>query len=255
MNILIIEDETKTAKALKAMIERLGDDLHVTGIVPSVKAAIQWLGNQSTPELILSDIQLSDGLSFEIFRTVQPPCPVIFCTAYDQYAIQAFEANGIDYLLKPIDEDKLARGLRKYEQMRQLMGGRVQTIPPGLETLLKQLVHPAYKSSLLVFKNEKIIPISTKDIAFVYSVGGIVHAYTQRGETYLIQEVLDELESILDPSLFFRANRQFIINRAAVQMAEHFFNRRLIVKLSVETPERIIVSKVKASDLLAWLAS
>ncbi|MGK9127215.1 response regulator [Olivibacter sp. SA151] len=138
MNILIIEDETKTAKALKAMIERLGDDLHVTGIVPSVKAAIQWLGNQSTPELILSDIQLSDGLSFEIFRTVQPPCPVIFCTAYDQYAIQAFEANGIDYLLKPIDEDKLARGLRKYEQMRQLMGGRVHTIPPGLETLLKQ---------------------------------------------------------------------------------------------------------------------
>lgn len=255
MNILIIEDETKTAKALKAMVERLGDDLHVTGIVPSVKAGSQWLVSQPPPQLILSDIQLSDGLSFEIFRVVRPPCPVIFCTAFDHYAIQAFEANGIDYLLKPINEDKLAGSLHKYEQMRQQMGAGAPAAPQGFESLLKQLLPPAYKSSLLVFKNEKIIPLPVKDIVFVHSAGGIVQAYTKRGEAFLIQEVLDELESMLDPYLFFRANRQFMINRAAVLMAEHFFNRRLIIKLNVETPERIIVSKVKASELLTWLAS
>lgn len=255
MNILIIEDETRTAKALKAMVEQLGDNLQVTGIVTSVKAAIQWLGSQPAPGLILSDIQLSDGLSFEIFRTAQPPCPVIFCTAYDQYAIQAFEANGIDYLLKPIDEDKLTRGIRKYEQMRKLMGLGAHSTPSGWEVLLQQMLRPAYKSSLLVFKNDKIIPLPTKDITFIHSAGGIVQAYTQRGEAYLIQEVLDELESTLDPYLFFRANRQFMISRAAVVMAEHFFNRRLIVKLNVETPERIVVSKVKAPDLLHWLAT
>lgn len=254
MNILIIEDEIKTAKELRAMIERLDDGLRVVGVVPSVKAGTEWLRNQAPPHLIFSDIQLSDGLSFEIFRTVQVPCPVIFCTAFDHYAIQAFEVNGVDYLLKPIDENKLAGSLRKYEQMRQLMAGGALVSAQRLEMLLDQLLPTTYKSSLLVFRNEKIIPVPTKDIAFFHSAGGIVNAHTKTNQVYLIQEVLDELEPLLDPYRFFRTNRQFIVNRDVLVMAEHYFNRRLVAKLSVETPERIVVSKVKAPEFLAWMA-
>jgi len=236
------------------MVEQLDEGLRVVDIISSVKAGVEWLQREPSPHLILSDIQLSDGLSFEIFRTVQTPCPVIFCTAYDQYAIRAFEVNGIDYLLKPIDEDKLEGSLRKYEQMRQLLTGGAPSNAQKLEALLGQLLPTAYKSTLLVFRNEKIIPVSTKDIAFIHSSGGIVNVHTKTNHVYLIQEVLDDLEPLLDPYHFFRANRQFIINRDMLVMAEHYFNRRLVAKLSVETPERIIVSKTKAPELLEWMA-
>lgn len=253
MDILIIEDEAKAAKELKVMVERLDDGLQVVGIVPSVKTGIEWLQGHPSPQLILSDIQLSDGLSFEIFRTVQPPCPVIFCTAFNHYAIQAFEVNGIDYLLKPIDESKLAGSLRKYERLRQLLGSGTPPPIQRLEQLLGPLLSAAYKSTLLVFKNEKIIPVPTIDIAFIHSAGGIVSAYTKSNQVYFINEVLDELEPQLNPNRFFRANRQFIINRDALVLVEHYFNRRLVAKLAIETPERIIVSKVKAPELLAWM--
>lgn len=250
MNVLIIEDEAKTAKELKGMIQRLDDALTVVDIIPSVKAAIQWLQKNPPPQLILSDIQLADGLSFEIFRAVETGCPVIFCTAFDEYAIQAFETIGIDYLLKPVDEDKLAGSLRKYARMKQFLAG--QAADPRLATLMTQL-QPVYKSGLLVFRNEKIIPVKTADIAFIYSAGGLVTLYTKGNHTYTTREVLDELELQLDPKLFFRANRQFLINRNNLLMAEHYFNRRLVVKLDVNPPERIVVSKIKAPELLAWM--
>jgi two-component system response regulator LytT len=254
MNILIVEDEAKTARELKATVERIDADLHVVGIVPSVKSGIDWLCTQPAPQLILSDIQLSDGLSFEIFRNIQTPCPVIFCTAFDHYAIQAFETNGIDYLLKPIDEDKLAKGLQKYNQLRKLFkGGDTPSVAQRIETLIGQFLPTVYKSALLVFSSEKIIPVQTDEIAFIHSVGGIVRAYTKTNQVHLIQEVLDELGPQLDPHKFFRANRQFIINRSIVVMAEHYFNRRLVLKLIVETPERVIVSKSKVPELLAWM--
>ena len=252
MNILIIEDEAKTARELKAMVQGLNKGLQVTDILPTVKAAVDWFQSHPQPDLVLSDIQLADGLCFEIFRSVTVTCPVVFCTAFDQYAIQAFEANGIDYLLKPVDESRLAGSLRKYEQLKQALGGKSSAMNDRLPALLAQL-QPRYKSSLLVFRNDKIIPVKTTDMAFIYSAGGTVTVCTRDLQTYLLKEVLDELEPQLDPQLFFRANRQFIINRHALVMAEHFFNRRLVVKLDVETPERIVVSKTKASALLAWM--
>ncbi|RPE09181.1 DNA-binding response regulator [Chitinophaga lutea] len=252
MNILIIEDEAKTARELKAMAQRLHKGLQVTDILPTVKAAVAWFQNHPPPDLVLSDIQLADGLCFEIFRSVTVTCPVIFCTAFDQYAIQAFEANGIDYLLKPVDESRLAGSLRKYEQLKQVLGGQGATANDRLSALMAQL-QPHYKGSLLVFRNDKIIPVKTADMAFIHSAGGTVTVYTRDLQTYLLKETLDELEPQLDPQLFFRANRQFIIHRDALVMAEHFFNRRLVVKLDVGTPERIVVSKTKAPALLAWM--
>jgi two-component system response regulator LytT len=252
MNILIIEDEAKTARELKNMIQRLDDKLVITGMVPSVKAAIDWLKNNPSPQLILSDIQLADGLSFEIFQSVQISCPVIFCTAFDSYAIEAFSSYGIDYLLKPVDEDKLAASLRKYELMKQWMTPK-QGIDYGqLESVLAKL-QTGYKSGLLVFSNEKIIPVKTTDIVFIHSAGGNVKVHTKNKQSFLINEVLDDLEPQLDPYQFFRANRQYLVNRDAVVMAEHFFNRRLVLKLNVETPEQIIISKMKAPELMAWM--
>lgn len=249
MNILIIEDEAKTARELKVMVQRLDKGWQVTDILDTVKAAVDWFQSNPAPDLVFSDIQLADGLCFEIFRSVEVTCPVIFCTAYDQYAIQAFEANGIDYLLKPVDEDRLAGSLRKYKQLKQVLGGKA---PAMNDQLLAQL-QARYKDSLLVFSKDKIIPVKTTDIAFIYSAGGTVTVCTRDRQAYLLKEALDELEPQLDPQLFFRANRQFIINRYALVMAEHFFSRRLVVKLEVETPERIVVSKVKAPALLAWM--
>lgn len=253
MNILIIEDEQKTANELKILIERLGNDLKVAGIVPSVQAGTEWLSTQPPPQLIFSDIQLSDGLSFDIFRTIPSPCPVIFCTAFDQYAIQAFEANGIDYLLKPIDEEKLSASLAKYKRLQGLFNVGESATRSRMETLLDQMRPSPSKSSLLVYRNEKIIPLPTKDIAFVHSSGGVVNAHTLSRQVYQLQEVLDELEPVLDPECFFRANRQFLVNRDAISLAEHYFGRRLVLKLKIETPERIIVSKVRAPELLAWM--
>lgn len=252
MNILIIEDEPKSAKELKNMIEGLDDKLIVVDILPSIKSAVTWLEYNPSPQLIFSDIQLADGLSFEIFRRTEVLCPVIFCTAFDAYAVQAFGTYGIDYLLKPVDEDKLAGSLRKYEQMKQIMGTRNGIDYGRLETVLSAL-QPAYKSGLLVYKNEKIIPVKTVDIAFIYSAAGIVKVSTKNNQCYLLSEVLDELEPQMDPYQFFRANRQFLINRDVVVMAEHFFNRRLVLKLDRETPEQIIVSKMKAPELITWM--
>ncbi|MGN7719780.1 LytR/AlgR family response regulator transcription factor [Chitinophaga sp. 22620] len=252
MNILIIEDEAKTARELKNMIQRLDDRLVVSAIIPSVKAAVDWFKNNPSPQLILSDIQLADGLSFEIFRSVNITCPVIFCTAFDTYAIEAFGTYGIDYLLKPIDENKLAASLRKYEQMKQWMTPKNNMDYTQLEAVLAKL-QPAYKSGILVFSNEKIIPVKTADIAFIHSVGGVVKVCTKNKQFYLINEVLDDLEPQLDPARFFRANRQYLVNRDVVMMAEYFFNRRLILKLNIETPEPVIISKMKAPELMAWM--
>lgn len=253
MNILIIEDEAKTAKELKQIIQRLDDRLVVLDILPSVKAAVKWLQTNPAPQLILSDIQLADGLSFEIFRSVNIQCPVIFCTAFDSYAIEAFGSYGIDYLLKPIDEDKLAASLKKYEQMKQWLAPGSNLSGDRMAALLEKLQASAYKSALLVFSNEKIIPVKTADIVFIYSAGGAIKVYTKQGKVYPVNEVLDELEQQLDPSWFFRANRQYIVSRSAVVMAAHYFNRRLVLKLNMETPEPVIISKMKAPELTAWL--
>lgn len=256
INVLIIEDEIKTAKELKRLIETQRDNMTVVAILASVKASIKWLNENEHPDLIFSDIQLADGISFDIFRQVQVDIPIVFCTAFDEYAIQAFDANGIDYLLKPIDEDKLQRGLNKFEK---LINGRKAdgtdndlTYKEQLDKLLSQM-SKSYKSSLLIYFQEKIIPIKTDDIDYIHSENGIVTIYMNDKRHYIINYTLDNLESMLNPIEFYKANRQFIIHRSAIANIEHYFTRRLIVKLTQPTPETIIVSKVKAAEFLKWV--
>jgi len=262
MNVLIIEDEIKTARELKKLVEELRDDITVVDILPSVKAAIAWFESHPGPDLIFSDIQLADGLSFDIYKNTHIHTPVIFCTAFDEYAIRAFEANGIDYLLKPVDENRLQQALDKYEKLKATFSIEKNDYEKKLANLLTQFTN-TYKSTLLIHFQEKIIPVKTTDISFIHYNNGIVSVYIGRrspGEgdlnspnKYIVPSTLDELETQLHPDLFFRANRQFIINRNAIINVEHYFSRRLIVRLNSTTPENIIISKVKAAEFLQWM--
>ena len=261
MNVLIIEDEIKTGKELRRLIEGLDDTITVLGVLTSVKSAIAWFGAHPPPDLVFSDIQLGDGVSFEVFRQVSLNGPVIFCTAYDEYAIQAFESNSIDYLLKPIDEGKLGQSLEKYKKFKDFFaertregaaGGRAGDYKTQLAHVAGQLDTP-YKRTLLVYLRDRIVPVKTVDIAYIHAANGLVSLVTRHNHPYACQYTMDQVEGMLDPRQFYRANRQFIINREAIQNVQHYFNRRLSISTSCPTPERIIISKVKATEFLQWM--
>ncbi|MVN91769.1 LytR/AlgR family response regulator transcription factor [Mucilaginibacter aquatilis] len=247
MNVIIIEDEPRTANDLKATLVSLDNSINVLAILPSVSTAVAWLQSNPAPELIFSDIQLGDGLSFEIFKEVQINAPVIFCTAFDEYAINAFESNSIDYLLKPIEEDRVEKSLQKFHRIK----GHYSSAG-NLDRVISQLTKQ-YKQSLLVHYREKIIPVKVADICLVYAANGLVNLHMTDKQEYTVQYTIEQLENMLDPKHFFRANRQFIINRDTVQNIEHYFNRRLVVHTACPTPETIIVSRLKANDFLRWI--
>jgi DNA-binding LytR/AlgR family response regulator len=251
MRIVIIEDESKTAKELKSMLEDIDPAIVIEAVLPSVASAVKWLKANPAPELIFSDIQLGDGLSFEIFREVQTEAPVIFCTAFDEYAIRAFESNSIDYLLKPATEDMLQRSLEKYQRFKDhLINSNQYTA--NLNKVLVQM-DTNYKQNILVHYREKIIPLKVADINFIYASNGLVYVYTGNDKSYTVQYTIEQMETMLNPQQFFRANRQFMINRAEISNIEHYFNRKLVVVTNHEAPEKIIISKVRASAFLKWM--
>jgi two-component system, LytTR family, response regulator LytT len=189
-------------------------------------------------------------LSFEIFKEVEVAVPVIFCTAFDKYAIEAFEGNSIDYLLKPLEEDMVERSLKKFDRFRKLFAGN--TYADNLQKLVVQMDNP-YKQSILIHYREKIIPVKVDEVSFIYAANGIVILHTVNENEYAVTYTVEQLETMLNPKQFFKANRQFIINRSVVDNIEHYFNRRLIVKTTCETPIKIIVGRLKAQDFLHWL--
>jgi len=251
MRVIIIEDELKTAKELKNMLEELDNEIVVETVLRSVSAAIDWLKAHPTPELIFSDIQLGDGLSFEIFREVHTEAPVVFCTAFDEYAIRAFESNSIDYLLKPIEEGMLQKSLEKYLRFKEHLITASQQ-GANLKKVLAQL-DTNYKQTILVHYREKIIPIRITDVQVIYASNGTVSLYTATDKSYPLQYTIEQLETMLNPHQFFRANRKFIINRDFISNIEHYFNRKLFVATKTEAPEKIIVSKIKAQAFLKWM--
>ncbi|MXN93263.1 response regulator [Flavobacterium sp. Sd200] len=248
--VLIIEDEIKTARQIKTLIEQANAGFKVVHTVASVRTAVQWLGTNSV-NLIFSDIQLADGLSFEIFRQVQTIVPVIFCTAFDEYAIQAFESNGIDYLLKPIEQIKLDQALAKYNNLSSLFSSATN-YQNRLQATLNHLTAP-YKTSLLIHHRDKIIPLKLEDVAFAHSENGIVALYTMGNSHYNVNHTLDELENMMNPDVFFKVNRQYIVNRKTIEVAEHYFSRRLLIKTALKTPAPIVVSKARTPAFIKWM--
>jgi two-component system response regulator LytT len=252
MRALIIEDEPKVSKELRNMIQTLRSDISILGTLESIEDSVAWLQYHEAPDVIFSDIQLSDGLSFDIFKKVTVHTPVIFCTAFDEYMLSAFETNGIYYLLKPVTPDKLDEALKKYDELRQSFDRTKDEYTKRIEQLLGNM-SSAYRNTLLVNFRDKITPVKTDDIAFLYYNNGVVTVSLFNDQQYFIQETLDDLEAKLNPQIFFRANRQFIVHRDSIKDIERYFSRKLIIRLSIKTPENILVSKIKSTALLNWL--
>ncbi|WP_442587698.1 LytR/AlgR family response regulator transcription factor [Pedobacter sp. AW31-3R] len=250
MKVIIIEDELRTAKELKGILEKLDSEITIFPILSSVAGAISWFRNNPAPDLIFSDIQLGDGLSFEIFKEVPLTIPIIFCTAFDEYAIHAFESNSVDYLLKPLEETMVERSLLKYHRIKDYYASGTYTT--NFNKVMVQM-EVSYKQTLLIYYREKIIPVKVVDICYIYAAAGLVTLRTLSNQDYTLPYTIDQMENMLNPQSFFRVNRQFIINRESVQNIEHYFNRRLFVKLPCETPIKIIVSRLKVQDFLAWI--
>ena len=256
MTVLILEDEAITAEELRHYMCDIDPAIEVLAMLETIEDAVLFLNKHGSPDLIFSDIQLADGLSFSVFEQVAVHCPVIFCTAFDEYAMQAFANNGIDYVLKPFDRKAIAGSLSKFQTLQTAF--QRSTIPalPILNEPIQRLIdqlRPTRRSSFLVNHRGKYYPISVGEIAYFYYEQEIVWLYKSSGEKYAMSHTLEELETLLDPSLFYRANRQFMVRFNAIQEFEPYFNRKLTVKLQPASPEPVLISKAKAGDFMRWL--
>lgn len=247
MNVLIIEDETAAAQNLQAILREIDPSIQVLEVLESIEESADWLRNNPQPDLLFMDIHLADGESFRILDRVDITAPVIFTTAYDQYALEAFRLCSIDYLLKPIAVDDVKRAL---EKLQRLTGSERSAYTPRIKQAVKE-----YEETFLIHQRDKIIPLHRDQIAFCYTANERVMAYDFQGESYPIDRTLETLQAQLPASDFFRANRQFIIARRAVQEITVWFGSRLSLALTVETPERIIISKARVPEFKAWLRS
>lgn len=250
MKVLIIEDETAAAKNLRSVLKSVTPDAQIIETIDTVVDAVEWFQTNPAPDLIFMDIHLSDGESFKIFEKVEISAPVIFTTAYDQYALKAFQTSGIDYLLKPIQEEEVRRAVDKW---RLLTGADKSDYKQKVDTLISE--QQTDRQSFLVRFRDKLIPVSQSDIAYCYTSEEKVYAFGYNGERYPMEHTLEALQGMLSAKKFYRANRQFIISRDAVVDVSVWFGSRLSVNLKVEIPEKIIVPKARVPEFKLWLKS
>jgi len=249
MNILIIEDELWAAKDLQNLILKMEPDVKILGVLSSVAGSGKWFSDNTPPDLIFSDIQLSDGISFEIFENLQLPCPIIFTTAYDDYAIRAFKLNSIDYLLKPVDETELKAALVKY---RSLNAGAM------VEVELKSIIRgwgqntKKYKERFLTIHRNALVPVGLNEIAFFHKEE-LIYLHTLNGDKFICEHTtMDEIEGLLNPALFFRVNRQYIIHIQSVDRVKTT-HKGLTVQLKPGLNTEIDISREKATVFKSWL--
>lgn len=252
MTIIIIEDEIKTAKALGQLIVSIRPDANIVAYLQSIEGTVNYLSENVQPDLIFMDIQLADGLSFEIFKSVEIVSPVIFCTAFDNYAIEAFKSNGIDYILKPFSKDSITQAIHKATELKNFFQRNKKTVPDFGQLMLQSSENKG-KGSFLVFKNNKYITVKTENIAYFFIKNEMPTIMTFDKAEYPINQSLDEVHKLVAPSQFFRINRQYLLNFSAIREAEHYFSRKLILKLTVPTEEKLLVGKEKVTTFLNWL--
>lgn len=250
MNTIIIEDEKPAARLLQRKLEKL--DIKVNVMLHSVEEAIAWFQNNEHPELIFLDIQLSDGLSFEIFEQVDIKSAVIFTTAYDEYALKAFKLNSVDYLLKPIDEDDLSAAVRKFQSARQPKDN-LQLNLAQIKQMLTQSSTKDFKKRFTVKIGQHLKVISADEIECFYSENKGTYIHTTDNRDYLIDPTLEVVESELDPEQFFRVSRKFIVPLKAIREIVLYSNSRLKVILPTYKADEVIVSREKVADFKTWL--
>lgn len=251
MNILIIEDEPRTAALLKEFILSYQGGYKVTGISESIEKSVLFFQQQSNqPDLVFMDIQLADGGCFEIFSQVKVNCPVIFCTANEQHTLEAFKSNGIGYILKPFTEQDIHDVLDKVRKLSETFSPRAEL----LRSVRDALSAPGtYKTSLLIRYRESYIPIAVDKIAMLLLENGLLYACTFDHQKYSVFKPIDEMEKSLDPRMFFRVNRQMLLNRAAVNEIKPYFNRKLIIITPLNLTEHPVVSRLKVAAFLQWI--
>jgi DNA-binding LytR/AlgR family response regulator len=255
MKAIIIEDEEIIAGILKEKIRSVSNDVQVVEILPSLKTARKWFLNNAEPDIIFMDIQLSDGVSFDLFERYTLTCPIIFTTAYDEYAIRAFKVNGVDYLLKPIDDEELKKAIDK---CRSIIDNQTK-YPTDIRELIKSIANPQlasnrYKEKFVVSVRNQWVPINTKDIA-CFARESLNYIYLFSGEKYVYDfSTMEEIEELLNPKQFYRANRQYIINIDAVQMVRPQENAKLTIYLKEPNHKfSIDMSREKAPTFKKWL--
>ncbi len=256
MNVVIIEDEILTAEDLKDVILQIEPKASVVAVLHSVKEAVNYFKSQPMPHLIFSDIQLGDGLSFDVFSQVEISAPIIFCTAFDEYAIDAFNVNGIHYLLKPFNAQKIREALDKYQTLQSSFSYQSKTLETVYEAIKLSANQSAERraTSVLVYFQNRVIPIKLEEVALFFIKNESTHLYTFDQKTFPVSKTLDELQQ-LDSNLFYRANRQIIVNRNAVKEAAHHQSRRVTVELNIPFNEIVTISKEKIGHFFDWLTS
>ncbi len=254
MNILIIEDEHGAAQNFQAILREIDPAIKTLAILETVQDAVHWIKNNLAPELAFFDIQLADGNSFEIFEKVKVEFPVIFTTAYDQYAIKAFKVNSIDYILKPVRKKDIEFALGKYQK---IYNNKDNLTSENLSKLILELglnKKKETKKTFLIHYQDRILPISVSDFAYFFIEQGNVYGVTFQKQKYILDQKLDSIDEQISSEDFFRVNRQYIVSRKAVKEAAYFFNGRLILKIIPPPKDQLLVSKAKAADFKYWLS-
>ncbi len=251
MKVLIVEDEPQAASRLKTLINKVDASIEVLGVVDSVKSAVKWFESNEAPQLVFMDIQLADGLSFEIFEKVQVKSPIIFATAYDEYALKAFKVNSIDYLLKPIDEESLKKALDKYKS-RILNDDTQKLVLDSIGTAM-QMLTKKHKERFVTKVGEHLKFIDVSDVLFFLSEEKITFCKAKDGRTHILDFTLDQLELLIDPSKFYRINRKYIISLNAITDMISHTNSRLKLVLKTCDDSNVIVARERVQDFKNWL--
>ncbi len=245
MKILIVEDEPVNARELSQLIKAYDPVFNILAIIDTIEATVQFLKSQ-VPDLLFLDIELADGSAFEIFRQIEITCPVVFVTAYDEYALQAFDQNSIAYLLKPITKLKLQEAFEHFRNMKSAVIGSGE--------YLKMVNSLRFKENFLVKFGNQLIPISTSQIAYFYSENTIVYVVSYDNHKYVSNHTLMELEDLLDPKVFFRVNRQYLVHQSSIVSLIPHLKGQVLVRLTHCKDDRIIVSRQRTVQLKTWLS-
>ncbi len=257
MRVLIVEDEELAVKKIRKTLIAVAPHVEVVGVTDSISSTVNWVEENPTPDLILMDIELSDGQSFEIFNRVAIKSPVIFTTSYDEYALKAFKVNSLDYLLKPIQQEDLEAALKKLDTMKELYKNNNSSQDVSIDNLVKELqqkLQPKeYRKRFLVKHAQKLVSVEVEEIAYFFSDGRLNFFKTYDNKKFVVDYTMDELEDMLDPERYFRISRSFYISVNSVDQIHDYFGNRLMLQLKPAVDKESIVSREKVTDFKKWM--
>lgn len=253
INALIIEDEGLASERLSKLLLEADPKINIIDTLDSIESAINWFNQNNQPDLIFLDIQLADGLSFQIFEYIRIKSPVIFTTAYDEYALKAFELHSIDYLLKPIKIEELKNSIKKYKSIKEYYSD--EELDSKIKNALSSFRYETktYKNRFLVYKGDSLIPVQVNEIAYFFAEEKVVFLVTFAGTKFIINYSLDKLEEMTDPKMFYRASRQYLISSESIKKVHNYFNYKLKVDVIPLTDKDIIISRAKVVEFKKWL--